>query len=143
MFCYKGDMNKIISVHKRALRTIQNNFTALYKDLLITEKTCQIHQKHIQILMTEIYKSFHRLNPTIINELFQLKDRHYNTRNIYVLKLPPARTSFLGTNSLIFKGSLIWNRLPNEIKASPNFTGFLRKIKNFQLDFKCNCCACT
>ena len=127
MFCYKGDMEKITSIHKRALRTTQFNFTLSYKDLLITEKTCSIHQKHLQILMTEIYKSLHSLNPSIINELFQIKNRHYNTRNIYVLKLPPARTSYLGTNSLIFKGSFIWNNLSNEIRNSQNLAEFRQK----------------
>ena len=98
--------------------------------------------KHLQFLMKEIYKSLHNLNPTIINELFHLKNINYNMRNTYVLRLPPARTTYLGTNSLTFKGSYIWNLLSNEIETSHNLSTFLRKIKDLRLDLKCNCCIC-
>ena len=32
MFCRKNDMNSIIKVHKRALRTIHNNFNLTYEE---------------------------------------------------------------------------------------------------------------
>ena len=49
-----------------------------------------------------------------------------------VLSLPPARSTYYGTNSVHFRGSLIWNNLPSYIKSSRSVFEFINNIKNFR-----------
>ena len=48
-----------------------------------------------------------------------------------LINLPKAESTTFGTNSLAFKGSLIWNTLPNFIKSSPTQSIFLKGIKTW------------
>ena len=141
MFCKKSDMNNIIKVHKRALRTTHNKFNLSYEDLLALDNNCTIHQKHLQCLMIEIFKSLNNDGPLIIKEIFQMKDQSYNLRNNNNLQLPPSKSTTFGTNSLVFKGSLIWNMLSPLIKNSSTLNEFKNKIKTSGA-VKCSCRIC-
>ena len=55
-----------------------------------------------------------------------------------VLSLPPTRSTYYGTNSVHFRGSLIWNNLPSYIKSSRPVCEFKNNIKNFR-DIYCGC----
>ena len=57
----------------------------------------------------------------------------YNLRKGQVLSLPPARSTYYGTNSVHFRGSLIWNNLPSYIKSSRSVCEFKNNIKNFSV----------
>ena len=43
--------------------------------------------------------------------------------------LPQAKTTTYGTSSLTFRGSILWNSLPDAIKSSPSVVYFKRSIK--------------
>ena len=107
MFCHKKDINLINKVHKRALRAVHGDSSMSFMDLLLLENSVSVHTRHLQILMTETFKSLHSSNPQIMCELFELKDRPYNLRGQQILKIPPAKTTSYGINSLIFKASLL------------------------------------
>ena len=141
MFCNKKDMTLINKVHKRALRTVYDNFTLDLDELLLIDKGCSIHTKHLRTLMTEIYKTLRKENPQLMWDLFSIKSVSYDLRNKLLLNLPKTQTSTFGTNSLIFNGSLAWNTLPNYIKDSPTLTVFLNRIKKWNGD-NCTCKLC-
>ena len=122
MFCRKKDNTLINKVHKRALRAIHGIFYLNLVDLLSLEKV-SIHVKHLQILMTETFKSLQHSNPELMNNLFQLKDRPYNLRNQMLLQIPAVKTITYDTNSIIFKASLLWNSLPNEYQKIKQWSG--------------------
>ena len=141
MFCKKKDLNLINKVHKRALKTVYLEYSMNLENLLKIDNSCNIHVKHLQVLMTEIYKALNVNCPKIMSELFSLKDRPYNLRANYLLSLPPSRTSTYGTNSLIFKGCLLWNNLPEYIKTSPSLNIFKNRIKAWDgKNCSCRCC---
>ena len=48
-----------------------------------------------------------------MQEFFDLKVNPYNLRNNNLLKLPKTNTSPHGTQTLFFKGAIIWNTVPN------------------------------
>ena len=73
--------------------------------------------------MTEIYKSLNKINPEIMWDIFKVKHAPYNFGNKMLTNLPSAKSTTYGTNSLVFKGSLIWNSLPNSVKDSPTLQG--------------------
>ena len=141
MFCYKKENNLINKVHKRALRTIYDNRTLGLQELLAIDNTVSIHVRHLQILMTETFKSIHSESPEIMCKLFQLKNRPYNLRGQSLLKIPIVKTLTHGTNSLFFKASILWNLLPNEYKKAQSVSQFKNKIRKWLGNF-CKCRIC-
>ena len=141
MFCKKKDMMQINKLHKRALRTVHNNFVLEFDDLLLLDNSCSIHLKHLRILMTEIYKSLNKINPEIMWDIFKQKHVPYNFRNKMLTNLPSAKSTTYGTNSVVFKGSLIWNSLPNSVKDSPSLAIFSKEIQKWN-GHNCTCNLC-
>ena len=141
MFCKKKDMTLINKLHKRALRTVYDNFSLDLNELLQMDKSCSIHTKHLRALMAEIYKTLNKTNPKLMWDIFLIKNVSYNLRNKMLVNLPKALSTTFGTNSLVFKGSLIWNTLPTHIKCSPTLSIFLERVKNWNGD-NCTCKLC-
>ena len=52
-----------------------------------------------------------------MKKIFDLKNTRYDLRSKQLLKFPATSTSRYGTQALYFKGSLIWNTVPNKIKT--------------------------
>ena len=88
-------------VHKRALRTIYNNYNLEHDELLQIDKSCSIHTKHLRLLMIEIYKTLKKENPKLMWNIFALKNIAYNLRNEMSLNLQKVISSNFGTNSLV------------------------------------------
>ena len=65
----------------------------------------------------------------------------HNLRKGAMLFLPPARSTTHGTNSAHFRGTLIWNHLPNSIKSSKSIIDFKTNIKQLG-NIDCGCVIC-
>ena len=140
MFCRNGLYLKIQKINHKTLKAIyQSNNT--YEELLELSETVSIHQRHLRFLVTEVYKSTSYLNPKFMCSFFTHKEIPYNLRKGQVLSLPPARSTYYGTNSVHFRGSLIWNNLPSYIKSSRSVCEFKNNIKNFR-NIDCSCLIC-
>ena len=61
---------------------------------------------------------------------FTYNSINYNLRKGPIL-LPGTHSIYYGTNPAHFRGSLIWNNLPRDIKSSKSASEFKTKIKNF------------
>ena len=57
------------------------------------------------------------------------KEAPYNLRTTNLLKLSPTRTIAHGMNSLAFRGSIIWNTLPDNLKNAISWNAFKTDIK--------------
>ena len=73
MFCSKTSNNLINSTHRRALRVVLNDFTTPRNMFFEKHNIETFHTKNIRVLLTEVYKSFNKLNPEFISDLFTLK----------------------------------------------------------------------
>ena len=131
----------VTKTHKRALRTVYNDTSLSLHDLLELDNSCSIHHRHLQLLMIEVYKTIHRLNPKYLWDMFCEKPLSYNLRAKTLLKLPKTYSVAYGTNSLHFKACLLWNTLPKDLKACSNLNDFKLKIKKWKGN-SCsyNCC---
>ena len=140
MFCRKGLYLKMQKVHHKTLKVIyQSNKT--YEELLELSETVSIHQRHLRFLVTEVYKSISCINSKFMCSFFTHEKSPYNLRKGQMLSLPPARSSYYGTNSVHFRGSLIWNNFPSYIKSSRSVCEFKNNIKNFKgIDYGCLIC---
>ena len=116
MFCNKTSNNQINKIHKRTLRLVYEMEDANFEDLLLKDNSWNVHENNINTLLIEIYKSINNLSPPIMKYFFVLKNTRYDLRSKQLLKLPETSNSRYGTQALSFKGSLIWNMIPNKFK---------------------------
>ena len=100
-----------IVLHKRALRMLFNDYEASFEELLQRNNEQTVHTKNLHKLMTEVYKSLNRQNLAFMLDLFIRKEVTYDLRVKDLLELPTARTVLNGLNSIVFRGSILWNAI--------------------------------
>ena len=137
MFCNKTANNQLNKIHKRSLRLVYQLEDENFEDLLIKDNSWTIHESNIQTLLTEIYKSLNHISPIIMQEFFDLKVTPYSLRNNNLL----TNTLRFGTHALCFKGSLIWNTVPNHFKNITSLDELKHKIKTWK-PTTCTCKLC-
>ena len=121
---------------KTLLQVVYNSHES-YLEILSKHDEVTIHQKHLRFFATEIYKSLNSLNPEFMKDFFPFKNTSYNFRKGNLL----AKSTYFGTNSLLFRGSLLWNSLPVTIKNKKSLDEFKSKLKSFG-NIDCNCVIC-
>ena len=139
MYCQRKSNNIINRIHERALRIAYNDYISDFKTLIANDNSVTIHQRNIQALTLEIYKTLNNLNPTFMKEIFQLKELNYSTR-IQNLVYPNPRTVSYGLESFGYKATQLWNKIPHEMKQS-NITNFKNEIPKHCRNI-CNCNLC-
>ena len=103
--------------------------------------TRTIHENNIHKLPIKIYKSLNQISPTIMQEFFDLKVTPYSLRNINLLRLLKTNTSRYGTETLCFKGSIIWSTTPNRFENLNSLDKFKQQIKMWK-PTTCTCKLC-
>ena len=141
MFSRKTLYHKIEKIHHRTLKVIYQSEES-YENLLLESSSVSIHQRHLHFLVTEIYKSTTQIKPEFMWPYFTYNNITYNLRKGPILYLPSMHSRYDGTNSVHFRGSLIWNNLPRDIKSSKSLSEFKTKIKNFG-NIDCGCVICS
>ena len=91
-----------------------------------------IHQKLLRQLAAEIYKSLTDLSDEFIKPFFTVNDILYNLRNEHISNLPSARTTYYGTNSILFTVCQVWKNLSLSIKQIQPFLEFKTNIKTLR-----------
>ena len=80
MFHSRKLNNKINQTHEEALRLVyQNNLS--FSELLDLDNSVTVHQKNLQVLVTEIYKVKIAIAPEIMKDIFELQNSSYNLRS--------------------------------------------------------------
>ena len=80
MFCSRQSNNNLINeVHERGLRLTYKDETKGFQQILREQNEITIHQRNLQVVMTEVHKIVNSVAPPIISYLFQF---HCNTNNI-------------------------------------------------------------
>ena len=80
MFSPRKPNNLINKVHERSLRIVSSDNHKSFKSLL--SKCKEIHQRYLQVLMTETYKIINGVTPPVMENLFILRE---NTK--YLMKI--------------------------------------------------------
>ena len=76
---FKAVKYSINKVHERALRLTYRDETKDFQQILRELNEITIHQRNLQVLMTEVYQVVNSIAPPIMNSLFQFR---FNTNNI-------------------------------------------------------------
>ena len=142
MFHSRALNNQINKIHGKALRLVYKNETfSSFDDLLKRDKSVSIHQKNLQILTTEIYKTNNDLVPKIMKDTFHFIQKPYNLRNDPELQRRRNRTVYFGTESISSLTPKIWELIPSDIRSANSLEIFTEKIKFWTTD-KCPCRLC-
>ena len=91
---------------------------------------CRNSHRTLQNLATEVFKSFNRFSPPIMQDLFDRKSIQYYLRRNNLLKLHSTQTCQYYTQVLYFRGSLLLNKVLNEFKVLKNPQWIQGKISN-------------
>ena len=92
--CYnRTKNNETDRLYERCLRLIYDDKKSSFEELMEIDSSVSIHDKNLRALSIEIYKVYHGISPTIINEIFTLRLHNpYNLRNWTDLDVPKVRT---------------------------------------------------
>ena len=75
--------------------------------LLKLDNAVSIHQRNLQYLMIEIYKTKTSLNPSFMGETFEARYIQNHLRNKNTLCIPNAKTSY-GIETVRYLGQKLW-----------------------------------
>ena len=110
------DRRAIAKLHKgleRALRIACNDSGNNSVNNSLT-----IHQRNLQLLMIEIFKSNNNFTPIFMKDTFATNNCYYSLQNPNHLRLPKAKRAIYGTENIQFRGCSLWSSLPNSLKDS-------------------------
>ena len=132
---------KFNHIHERPLRIAYQDFTSSSVELLINDNSVSIHQRNLQLLITEIYRTKMNINPSFMKEIFVEREIHYNLQVMNSVSYEhKPRTTAYGLESVSFLGQNLWRDLPLHIKKSQSVKCFKKHIKVW--NFICNCRLC-
>ena len=115
---------KVNKIHERALRIVYKDTHADCEALLKLDNAVSVHQRNLQYLMTEIYKTKNSLNPSFKKELFKPRDLQYNLRNKNTLAIPKVVTTSYNIETVQFIGQKLWQILLPNVTESPSLKAF-------------------
>ena len=133
--------NKIKRIHERALRLVyQNNLS--FSELLDLDNSVTVHQKNLEVLVTEIYRVKNGIAPEIMKDIFELQNPSYNSRSTCnQFRRENIKTIHYGLQSVRYIGPKIWELVPNNIKYCDSLSKFRKLIKSWRLE-SCPCRLC-
>ena len=127
---HSRSLNKINSLHERALRITYGDRSSSFENLLKKDN-----------LATEMFKVKNNTAPEIMNKLFAPKMSSYHLRNNYSFKRRRVNSVWHDTESESYLGPKIWDLVPNEIKEFESLNGFKFKIKRWvPEEYPCRIC---
>ena len=140
MFCFRQSNNLISKVRERALKLIyQDNCN--FQVLLEKQHNFSIHQRNLQVLMTEIYKIVNGIVPPRMNSLFTFRLKQHNLRNFQKPLTEKRNTVNYGLETITYRVPVLWSKLPSEYKLAGSLTAFKSKIKSWKGEI-CTCRLC-
>ena len=128
--------SKLNLIQERALRLVCKGSEIECENFMKRPLTTLEH--NLQLLMIEIYKTKHSLNPTFMRDAFAERNNQQNLRNENQLPLPVAKTATYGLETIEYRGWHLWFTLPPELKDFISLYEFKRKIKKWDG----NSCVC-
>ena len=140
-FCSRRSNHLMNKLQERALRVTYNYYDSSFSELLEISNESAIHIKNIEVLMAEIYTFLNDLSPPIMNDIFEKQKNYYSLRNSRSLFSKRKFTTTYGIDTISFRGSQIWQDLPQDIKNSDSLNLFKSNIKRY-VTLTCHCKLC-
>ena len=142
--CSKQNTIKIEKIQERGLRVIFRDHASSYKELLNKSSKDLLYINRIKRLSLFVYRCLNKIGPAYLYDLFEVKEVGYNLRGAHKEKnitQPKVNTTKFGLNSLKYSGSVIWNKLPPDLKSCVDEKSFKTLLKSWSGP-SCFCGAC-
>ena len=139
MFHDRTINSKLNKIRERALRIVCKDIGDDF--LNNVDSSVTTHQRNLQLLMIEIFKTKNDLNPTFMKDIFAERDNYYSLRNINHLQLPKVRTTIYSTENIQYRGCFLWSSLPSCLRDCSTIQEFKRRIEQWNGD-SCTCRLC-
>ena len=142
MFHSQAINNKINRVQERALRILYNDEHSSFGELLKMDEGFTVHERNIQILLTEMFKAKNNMEPHLLQGIFEANTYQGPTlRHSKYFSRPHVNTVRYGQKSLQNLGVRLWDQLPRDIQELNNLLKFKSFIKKWR-PHKCPCNIC-
>ena len=117
---FSGTRNydKLESLNKRILRSIFNDSSSSYDELLKKAKIASLYTRRLHKILMVVFKS-----------VFVSRNSSYSLRGKNILTLPIPRTTTYGLECIRYEAAKIWNSLPDSIRTITSFKDFKTAIK--------------
>ena len=138
MFHSRELNNKINRVHKRALRILFNDEHSTFEELLKRDEAFTVHERNIQILLTEMFKAKNKLEPHLLQGIFEANSYEGPTlrNSSKYFSRPNVNTVRYGERSLQNLGVRLWDQLPRDIQEIDRLTksqSFIKRMEASQM----------
>ena len=141
MFHSRKLNNRINRIHERALRIAFKDYVSSFENLLQQDKSFTIHEKNLQRLVTEMFKTKNNLSPPFMKNVFPDSDTNANLRVKPCFKTFNVRSVRYGTETVHFRGPQIWSLVPDNIKKLNTLSEFKSEIRKWKpVGCKCRLC---
>lgn len=145
MFHSRKMHHRINKLHERALRVVYKDDNLTFEQLLEKDEAFTVHERNLQRLALLMYKVKHGLCPIPVQEIFirnesDINLRHGNKDGDFII--PRVRTVNYGKETLRYRGPVIWNLLPDNLRNIPTLEKFKEEIKKWK-PLGCKCRLCT
>ena len=134
MFCSRKSNNLINKVHERSLRIVSGDNHSSFKSLLSKYKEITIHQRNLQVLMTETSKIIKGISRPIMENFFILRENAHNVRNFQEISNENRKTVKYGIETISNRTPFLWANLPNEYKLATSLHDFKLKITGIAIN---------
>ena len=101
MFSSRQSNNLINKVYERPLRLITNDQNSSFETLLQNNKDIIVHQRNLQILITEEYKTVKGEGLAIMKNLFIFRENILNIRKFQIIANENKNTVRYGLETII------------------------------------------
>ena len=96
---------RVNKLHERALRIVYQDYASSFTELLERDNSTTIHNRNIQLLVTELFKVKNGLLPPFMNKIFMENAQHYyELRKKTEFKRNNVKMVYKGTETLTFLG---------------------------------------
>ena len=131
--------NKINRLHERCLRIIYEDKASTFEQVLEKDSSISIHTRNRHFLALEMFEVVKGLAPTIINDLFLLKEtNNCNLTSKLFFKTPRNETVRNGFESIPYLGPKNWEMLPSEMQECETLFASKSKVKSWN-PINCPC----
>ena len=138
MFSSRRTNNLINRIHERSLRTVCNDISSTFQELLQRNRSVTIHHNNIETLTTEVFKVVNNICPPIMKTFFDFRENRYNIRKFQEMRQQKVWTVRYGLETALYCAPQLWSLVPADLKSLPNLNLFKSKIKHW----KCTECPC-
>ena len=93
MFGSQRSNNLINRIHERSLKTVYNDASSIFQELLQRIRIVSVHHENIQTLTTEVFKVVNNICPSIMKTFSDFRENRCNIRKFQEMRQQKIRTA--------------------------------------------------